>query len=76
MRTDTRWPTSTTEIRKYAAELVTLAPDVILATGSPNLSALLEATRAAPIVFVNVGDPGRWRLRREPGAAQRQRYRI
>ncbi len=57
MRTDTRWPASTTEIRKYAAELVTLAPDVILATGSPNLSALLEATRAAPIIFVNVGDP-------------------
>ena len=57
MRTDTRWPSSTTEIRKYAAELVALAPDAILATGSPNLSALLEATRAAPIVFVNVGDP-------------------
>jgi ABC-type uncharacterized transport system substrate-binding protein len=57
MHTDTRWPTSTTEIRNYAAELVALAPDVILATGSSNLSALLEVTRGEPIVFVNVGDP-------------------
>jgi putative tryptophan/tyrosine transport system substrate-binding protein len=54
---DTRWPISTEEVRKYAAELVALAPDVILATGSPSLSPLLEATRAVPIVFVNVGDP-------------------
>src|SRR5215468_4485157 len=57
VRFDTRWPTSTEEVRKYAAELIALAPDVILATGSPSLSPLLEATRAVPIVFVNVGDP-------------------
>src|SRR5262249_7451926 len=57
VRIDTRWPTSTEEVRKYAAELIALAPDVILATGSPSLSPLLEATRAVPIVFVNVGDP-------------------
>jgi putative ABC transport system substrate-binding protein len=57
VRIDTRWPTSTEQVRKYAAELVALAPDVILATGSPSLSPLLEATRAGPIVFVNVGDP-------------------
>ncbi|HVD85166.1 MAG TPA: ABC transporter substrate-binding protein [Bradyrhizobium sp.] len=43
--------------RKYAAELVTLAPDVILATGSSATAAVLEATRTVPVVFVNVTDP-------------------
>jgi putative ABC transport system substrate-binding protein len=58
VRIDTRWPTGTDEeVRKYAVELVTLAPDVILATGSTSLPPLLEATQAVPIVFVNVGDP-------------------
>jgi putative tryptophan/tyrosine transport system substrate-binding protein len=57
VRIDTRWPTSTEEVRKYSAELIALAPDVILATGSSSLPPLLEATRAVPIVFVNVGDP-------------------
>jgi putative ABC transport system substrate-binding protein len=54
---DTRWPTNIQEVRKYSAELVALAPDVVLATGSAALSDLLEATRTVPIVFVNVGDP-------------------
>jgi putative tryptophan/tyrosine transport system substrate-binding protein len=57
VRIDTRWPTSTEEVRTYVAELIALAPDVILATGSLSLSPLLEATRTVPIVFVNVGDP-------------------
>ena len=52
-----RWPASTQEVRKYSAELVALAPDVLLATGSAGLSDLLETTRTVPIVFVNVGDP-------------------
>ena len=56
-RIDTRWPTSTQEARKYSTELLGLAPDVLLATGSAGLSDLLEATRTVPIVFVNVGDP-------------------
>jgi len=43
--------------RKYAAELVALAPDVILAIGSVNVDALLQATRTVPIVFVVVIDP-------------------
>jgi putative ABC transport system substrate-binding protein len=43
--------------RKYAAELVALAPDVILATGSSSTGPLLEATRTVPIVFVFVPDP-------------------
>ena len=46
-----------TSIRKYAAELVALAPDVILAVGTAALAPLLQATRTVPIVFVNVADP-------------------
>ena len=44
-------------IRKYAAELVALVPDVILASSSVALSPLLEATRTVPIVFAGIGDP-------------------
>ena len=43
--------------RKYAAELVALAPDVILATGGAGAAAMLQATRSVPIVFVVVPDP-------------------
>jgi putative tryptophan/tyrosine transport system substrate-binding protein len=43
--------------RRYAAELVALAPDVILAAGGTVVGALQQATRAVPIVFVLVGDP-------------------
>ena len=45
------------DIRKYAAELVALAPDVILATGSSTVGPLLQATRTVPIVFAIVADP-------------------
>jgi ABC-type uncharacterized transport system substrate-binding protein len=44
-------------IRKYAAELVALAPDVILAAGTTVMAPLLQATRTVPIVFVAVTDP-------------------
>ena len=44
-------------IRKYAAELVALAPDVILALGPSSVAALLDATRTVPIVFTIVPDP-------------------
>jgi putative ABC transport system substrate-binding protein len=44
-------------IRKYAAELVALAPDVILAQGAVALQPLLQVTRVVPIVFVAVADP-------------------
>jgi putative ABC transport system substrate-binding protein len=44
-------------IRKYAAELVALEPDVILANGSVVVAPLLQATRVVPIVFVYVPDP-------------------
>ena len=43
--------------RGYAADLVALAPDVILATGGTVVGALQQATRAVPIVFVLVSDP-------------------
>jgi len=54
---DTRWPTAATDIRRHAAELVALTPDVILATGGVTLEPLQQATRNLPIVFVNVADP-------------------
>jgi ABC-type uncharacterized transport system substrate-binding protein len=45
------------DVRKYAAELAALAPDVILNAGATSLASLLQATRTVPIVFVNVADP-------------------
>jgi ABC-type uncharacterized transport system substrate-binding protein len=58
LRIDYRWPGGDAErIRKYAAELVALAPDVILASGTSNVGPLLRATRTVPIVFPIVGDP-------------------
>ena len=48
---------SSAEIRRHAAELAALAPDVILVYSSPALAALQEATRTVPIVFVTVIDP-------------------
>src|SRR5215471_4445712 len=44
-------------VRRYAAELVSLAPDVILVSSGSALAALQNATRTVPIVFVNVTDP-------------------
>jgi len=43
-------------MRQYAAELIALAPDVVLASSSAALAPLLEATRTVPIVFAGVGD--------------------
>ena len=58
LQIDYRWGAGdTNRNRKNAAELVALAPDVILATGSPTLEPLLKATRSIPIVFVQVSDP-------------------
>jgi putative ABC transport system substrate-binding protein len=54
---DIRWPKGSAEARKYAAELVALAPDVILATGVHAGSLLQQETQAIPIVFVLVADP-------------------
>ena len=58
VRIDTRWGAGDADhIRKYAAELVALAPDVILASGTATVGPLLQATRTVPIVFVIVADP-------------------
>jgi ABC-type uncharacterized transport system substrate-binding protein len=55
---DYRWGAGDADrIRKFAAELVALAPDVILSAGSPSVAALQQATRTVPIVFVTVVDP-------------------
>ena len=58
LRIETRWAAgSADDFRKYAAELAAAAPDVILAPGGGTLAALLQSTRAVPIVFVHVPDP-------------------
>ena len=55
---DVRWAGADAEsLRKHAAELAALAPDVILANGSVAVAPLLHATRTVPIVFVIVPDP-------------------
>jgi len=58
VRIDIRWATANADgIRRHAAELAALAPDVILAHGASTVGPLLQATRTVPIVFVNVADP-------------------
>jgi putative ABC transport system substrate-binding protein len=58
VRIDTRWAAGDAErIRKYAAELAALAPDVILAGGGAVVPSLLQATRTVPIVFTQTPDP-------------------
>jgi putative ABC transport system substrate-binding protein len=55
---DSRWGAMDVDrIGKYAAELVALAPDVILASGTSTMTPLLRVTRTVPIVFTNLGDP-------------------
>jgi ABC-type uncharacterized transport system substrate-binding protein len=58
VRIDTRWATTNTdEVRRHAAELAALAPDVILAGGTTPAVPLLQATRTVPIVFTLGVDP-------------------
>jgi putative tryptophan/tyrosine transport system substrate-binding protein len=55
---DIRWSAGDPErIGAYAAELAGMSPDLILASSSANLTALLRTTRTIPIVFVQVSDP-------------------
>jgi putative ABC transport system substrate-binding protein len=55
---DIRWGAGDSELyRRYAAELVALAPDVLLAAGGPITQALQRATPTVPIVFTIVPDP-------------------
>jgi len=58
LRIDYRWGAMDADrARRYAPELVALAPDVILAVGAPAVVALQQAARPMPIVFVNIVDP-------------------
>src|SRR5262245_29970991 len=58
VRTDFRWGAGDADrIRKYAAELVALAPDCILASAGPTVGPLRQTSRTVPIVFANVTDP-------------------
>jgi putative ABC transport system substrate-binding protein len=57
LQVDYRWDTGDPSYTKAATELVTLSPDVILATGTPAVAALQQATRTVPIVFAQVADP-------------------
>ncbi|MGA9501446.1 MAG: ABC transporter substrate-binding protein [Pseudolabrys sp.] len=58
LRIDTRWAAGEGAQRgKYAAELVALAPDVILASGGSVVGPLLQATHTVPIIFTQTPDP-------------------
>ena len=58
IRFDYRWTDGRFDrLSPYAAELVDLSPDVILATNAPTLVALQKETRSIPLVFVQVVDP-------------------
>jgi putative ABC transport system substrate-binding protein len=58
VRIDIRWNESDADrARRYAQELVALAPDIFLAGGTLSVTALQHVTRTLPIVFANVADP-------------------
>jgi putative tryptophan/tyrosine transport system substrate-binding protein len=58
VRIDIRWATDNSDaVRRHAAELAALAPDVVLAPGASTLGPLLQVTRTVPIVFAIVADP-------------------
>jgi len=58
IRIDYRWGAGNSDqTRRYATELVALAPDVILTSGATAVAPLLQATRSVPIVFAQVPDP-------------------
>jgi len=58
LKTEFRWGAGNADdMRKFAAELVSLAPDVMVATGGASVGPLLQATKIIPIVFANVPDP-------------------
>jgi putative ABC transport system substrate-binding protein len=58
VRIEARWAAgNAADLQKHVAELVALAPDVIVASGSASVAPLLQATRTVPVVFVIVPDP-------------------
>jgi putative ABC transport system substrate-binding protein len=55
---ETRWGADDVERdRQYAAELIALRPDIVLASGTLSVAAVQQASRSVPIVFVTVSDP-------------------
>jgi putative tryptophan/tyrosine transport system substrate-binding protein len=57
LRIEYRWADNANVLRTYAAELVHMAPDLILANSTPVMAALQEQRHAVPIVFTQVTDP-------------------
>ena len=58
LRIDTRWSAGdATLARIYAAQLIGLTPDVILASSTTNLTVIQQATSTVPVVFIQVSDP-------------------
>jgi ABC-type uncharacterized transport system substrate-binding protein len=58
LRFDIRWGAGdASQTRRHAADLVALAPDVIVVIGTAAMGPLILATRTIPIVFNNVSDP-------------------
>jgi putative ABC transport system substrate-binding protein len=58
VRIDTRWAAADpSNYRKYAAELIALGPDVVLASTTAAVAQLQQASRTVPIVFVSAIDP-------------------
>ena len=77
VRIDTRWAgTNVADIRRHAAELVALAPDVILAHNALSVAPLLQLTPTIPIVFAAAGDPVGAGLIEQLAAAGRQCNRV
>src|SRR5580692_5464394 len=58
LRVDIRWNAGDAEVaRTYAAQLIGLMPDAILAASTTNLTVVQQATSVLPVVFVSVSDP-------------------
>jgi putative tryptophan/tyrosine transport system substrate-binding protein len=58
IRIDVRWNAGDADLaRTYAAQLIGLMPDVILASSTTNLTVIQQATSTVPVVFVQVSDP-------------------
>ena len=57
VRLEYRWADNANVLRTYAAELIHMAPDLILANSTPVMAALQEQRHAVPIVFIQVTDP-------------------
>jgi hypothetical protein len=76
LRIEYRWVSDGDLLRRNAAELAGMPPDLILATSTPVMAALREQGLSVPIMFVQVTDPGRARLGAEPGPSRRSHHRL